>query len=116
MRAKKRSEYKLEIREQARRKVRGSKFTAKTQKQYGDKVESGLGALRTTMAEDGDGKAKRAKNELLYLINNYNPRYDARILQLIDEWRRSGDPSYDPGIRLKYRRARQDQMKDSDAL
>jgi hypothetical protein len=77
-------------------------------------VDQGLRELRQVSAEGGDGKAQRVKNELNYLLNNYLPSYDMRIEQLIDEWRRSGDPSYDPGIRARLRRARQDHMSKSN--
>lgn len=48
----------------------------------------------------------RIKSELNYLLKNYNPSYDGRIETLIDQWRTSGDPSYDPSIKLKLRQAR----------
>jgi len=52
----------------------------------------------------------------MYLINNFLPAYETRILQLIDEWRRTGDPSYDPGIRMKLRQAQRDYMSKTNAV
>ena len=100
------------MREEAKRTVRGgASVTAGGVRQHAEAVESGLSRLRMKSAEGGDSKAKRVKNELNYLINNYLPRYDARIETLISDWRTSGDPSYDPSIRGRLRRARQQHMK-----
>ncbi|HOD50562.1 MAG TPA: hypothetical protein PLM14_16065 [Candidatus Hydrogenedentes bacterium] len=116
MKARKKSEWKMAIREEAKRKVRGPHCDVSTRGDYSRQVEAGLRELRTKMSEAGDGKAKRIKSELTYLLNNYAPRYDARIEQLIDDWRRSGDPEYDPGIRIKHRKASQIHMRDSGRL
>ena len=116
MRAKKRSEYKMAIRNQAKKKVQASKYDLNSSSGYRDQVEQGLNTLRRASAEGGDGTAKRVKSELTYLLNNYLPRYDMRIEQLIDEWRRSGDPSYNPGIRSKLRQARREHMSKSNSV
>lgn len=114
MHAKKKSEYKLAIREQARRKVgRITKYDMVSRTDHKTRVEQGLKELRRVSAEGGDSRAKKIKNELTYLLSNYLPQYDVRIEALIDEWRRSGDPAYDPEVRGKLRRARQEHMRDS---
>ena len=117
MRAKSKSEFKRAIREQAKRKVSGAtKYDLVSQRDHRTKVEKGLNELRRISSEGGDANAKRVKNELTYLLNNYLPKYDVRIEQLIDAWRRSGDPSYDPGIRTKLRQARREHMGRSHSL
>lgn len=55
--------------------------------------------------------ARRIKDEIDLLLKNYAPSNEAKIEALIDKWRRSGDPSYDPSIKLKLRTARR--KKDS---
>jgi len=116
MKARKKSEWKMAIREEAKRAVKGPRSDVYTRGQYSNQVEAGLNDLRTKMSEAGDSKAKRIKSELTYLLNNYAPQYDTRIEQLIDEWRRSSDPDYDPAIRIKHRKASQAHMKDSGRL
>ena len=113
LKARRKSDHKLAMREEARKKVRGPRSDVVTKGGYSRAVEDGLSRLRQLSAEGMDGKAKRVKSELHYLLNNYSPKYDARIQQLIDDWRRSGDPEYDPAIRIQYRQARRDHMKDS---
>ena len=113
MAASKRSEHKMAMREEARAKVRPRSDKHGLRK-YQDQVEKGLSQLRMKSAQGGDGKAKRFKSELNYLLNNYSPKYDARIEQLIDGWRRSGDPEYDPMIRVKYRNAVRAHMSKSN--
>ncbi len=49
---------------------------------------------------------KRIKDEIEYLLKNYRPANEAKIETLIDKWRRSGDPSYDPSVKLRLRNAR----------
>jgi hypothetical protein len=117
MRVKSKAEFKAAIRDQAKRKIGGAlKSDAVSRSQYRDNVEQGLKELRQVSSEGGDGKAKRIKNELTYLLNNYLPQYDNRILQLIDDWRRTGDPAYDPGIRARVVQARRDYMGKTQAL
>lgn len=110
MRAKKKSDIKLAYREQARRKVRPAGSVAGPSAGYRKQVEQGRERLLQVSSEGGDCQAKKIKNELMYLLNNYLPSYDARINALIDRWRRSGDPGYDPAVRLKLRQARRDHM------
>lgn len=110
MRAKKKSEIKLAYREQARRKVRPSSSNGGPSTGYRKQVEQGREHLLQVSAEGGDSQAKKTKNELMYLLNNYLPSYEARINSLIDAWRRSGDPAYDPAVRLKLRQARRGHM------
>ncbi len=106
----KKSEQKLAIREEARRKIRGPAINVGADKSYRSAIEKGHQRLNQLMAEGGDSKAKRVRQELMYLINNYLPSHETRIEQLIDDWRRTGDPSYDPGIRIKLRQAQRDYM------
>ena len=95
MRAQKKSDIKMAIREEARRKVRPSTSNIGADRAYRADVEAGRRQLGVVSAQSGDSEGKKAKNELLYLINNYLPAYDMRIEQLIDQWRRSGDPDYE---------------------
>ena len=102
------SERKLAMREEAKRKIHGPRYDPNHQATFAKDVAKGLNELRSKSAQGGDGAARRIKSELMYLINNYLPRYDMRIEQLIDDWRRSGDPGYDPGVRVKLRQARRE--------
>jgi len=104
----KKSEFKMRIREEAKRKIASGSGTAKEQTAYKDRVEAGRKELLMKSAQGGDPKAMRIKNELMYLLNNYSPKYDMRVQQLIELWRTSNDPSYDVGIHVKFRRARQE--------
>ena len=106
--AMKKSDFKMRIREEAKRKVRGSTGTVQDHQDYRDRIEAGRRELLAKSAQGGDGKAMRVKGELMYLLNNYTPSYDMRVQQLIDQWRTSHDPSYDPGIQVQFRRARQE--------
>ena len=110
----KKSEYKKQIREEAKRKIRGSQFGVTGSKEYREKVEQGRTQLMRKSNEGGDSNAQKIKNELTYLLNNYTPGYDMRIEQLIDAWRTSHDPSYDPGIKVKFRKARREHMQKSN--
>ena len=116
MRAKTRSEHKLAMRDQAKMKVKGPRYDTTTQNKYRSDVERGYKELLQVSKEGGDGKAKQIRAELTYLLNNYTSQYDTRIENLIDLWRRSGDPSYDPGIRAQLMRCRRDDMKQNNAL
>ena len=116
MGATKKSDFKMRIREEAKRKLKGSTGTVQDHKSYRDRIEAGRRELLTKSAQGGDGKAMRVKNELMYLLNNYTPTYDMRIRQLIDMWRTSHDPSYDPGIQIQFRRARQEYERKSNAF
>lgn len=107
----KKSERKFQMREEARRKIYGNGSGVTGDRAYRERVEKGRQQLMQKAAEGGDNRAKRVKTELTYLINNYVPSHDARIAFLMDEWRRSGDPTYDPAIRIQYRRAVQEHMK-----
>lgn len=111
----KRSDYKMKIREEARQKVRGPGALG-GDKAYRDAVAKGHTVLMQKASEGGDGKVKRLKSEILYLVNNYVPSYDARIEALIDLWRKSGDPEYDPEIKARLRKARKDHMRGGNAI
>lgn len=112
----KKSDFKKALRAQASRKARGSKYELSTHKEYRESVEQGLNELRKVSAQGGDARGKRIRSELEYLLNNYLPKYDARIEHLIDEWRTCGDPSYDPQIRVRFRTARREHMNKSVPL
>ena len=117
MRAKSKAEFKAAIRDEAKRKVGGSlKMDVESRVGYRNTVERGLKELRQISSEGGDPKGKRIRGELTYLLNNYLPQYDDRILQLIDDWRRCGDPAYDPSIRLKLIQTRRDYVDRTHAL
>lgn len=105
------SEYKMSIREQAKRKIHPDHSLK--QAQYRSAVESERQKLLTKSSEAGDPKAKKIRSELTFLLNNYTPAHDARIEQLIEEWRKTGDPQYDPMIRIKLRQARQSHMRET---
>ncbi len=105
------SEYKMAIRDQARQKVRPASSTK--QGDLRTAVERERQRLLTASSEAGDPKTKKIRSELTFLLNNYTPAHDARIEQLIEEWRRSGDPQYDPMIRVRLRQARQSHMRDT---
>lgn len=100
------SDLKMSIREQARQKVRPVSGNIGADRVYREKVEAGRQHFLEMSAEGGDPLGKKIKGELMYLLNNYLPSYDTRIEQLIDAWRRSGDPAYDASIRVKLRQAR----------
>ncbi len=65
-------------------------------KQLREKSKAGAGA-----ATQG-----RLKDEIDLLIRNYTPANEQKIEALIDRWRRSGDPSYDPSVNIRLRNAR----------
>jgi len=110
----KKSEFKKQIREEAKRKVRDPQGGVTSERAYRDRVAQGRTQLMRKSAEGGDTNAKKIKNELTYLLNNYTPRFDMRIEQLIEAWRTSHDPSYDPGIKAKFRKVRREQMQKSN--
>jgi hypothetical protein len=59
---------------------------------------------------------KRLRDEIHYLIKHYTPSNDYKIETLIDKWRTSGDPAYDPGIKMQLRRARRRKGESDYAL
>ncbi len=112
----KKSEYKSQIRQEAKRTVGGAKFAGTGHGAYREAVEKGRKNLLLKSAEGGDNNAQRVKNELTYLLNNYVPAYDARIEALIDKWRTSHDPAYDPGIKARFRKVRAQYSGRSNAV
>jgi len=66
----KKSEYKKQIREEAKRKIKGPQYGVTGHAAYRDKVEAGRTQLLLKSNEGGDPKALRIKNELTYLLNN----------------------------------------------
>ena len=110
--AMKKSDYKSRQRAEAQRiVVRKSNMGTNEHLQA---VEQGRRHLLQKSSEGGDTMAQKVKSEILYLLNNYTPTNDARIEGLIDKWRISGDPSYDPAIKIKLRNARRDYMKSNN--
>jgi hypothetical protein len=69
-------------------------------------------------AKPGAGAAtgKRIRDEIEYLLKNYTPSNEAKIETLIDKWRRSGDPSYDPSVKTRLRTARKKKNSQDYAL
>ena len=116
MRAQRKSDLKFSMREQAKRKIRPTTASPGADVGYRQEVEKGRRQLNQIGSEGGDSVAKKIKAELTYLLNNYLPAYDNRIEMLIDAWRRTGDPSYDPGIRVKLRIARRAHMEKGSAI
>lgn len=110
----KKSEFKQQIRNQSKRPSGATRFNASTQKAASDAIEQGRRQLLRSCDEGGDNNAKQIKSELMYLLNNYMPHYDMRIEHLIDAWRTSHDPAYDPGIRVRLRQARIEFMRKSN--
>jgi hypothetical protein len=116
MRALKKGELKLQNREQAHRKVHPTSGNVGADRKYREQVEAGRRELGIVSAQGGDCQGKQVRQELIYLLNNYLPQYDMRIEQLIDLWRRSMDPQYDPSIRAKFRQVRKDYMSKGNAV
>lgn len=82
-----------------------------------EKIEKGRKQLREKQrAGVRDVAFGRIKQELDYLLKNYDPKNDAKIDTLIDKWRTSGDPSYDPAIRLKVRNVRKKKSQSDYAF
>lgn len=95
-------ELRATVLEEFRRWERGS-----AHREHLERIEKG----RTELQEKGKPGAgaatsRRIKDEIEYLINNYAPSNEHKIEALIDKWRRSGDPAYDPNIKMKLRSAR----------
>ncbi|MCX5770428.1 MAG: hypothetical protein NTZ09_09180 [Candidatus Hydrogenedentes bacterium] len=116
MRALKKGELKLQNRQQAFHKVHPTSGNVGADRKYREQVEAGRKELGIISAQGGDNQAKQVRQELMYLLNNYLPQYDMRIEQLIDLWRRSHDPAYDPSVRVKYRQVRKDYMSKGGAV
>ncbi len=64
----------------------------------------------------GPATAKRIKDEIEYLLKNYTPANESKIETLIDKWRTSGDPNYDPSIKIRLRNARRKKNSQDYAL
>ena len=108
-------EFKRRLREEARQKARPTS-AARREHDRQEGLEEGRQRLLRRCSEQGASRTSKAKSEITYLLNNYRPAYDARIEHLIDEWRRSGDPSYDASFRPKLRQARRNYMAKSNPL
>lgn len=115
--AMKKSDYKLRMREEARQKLKGPLGGVTGSKEYRERVERGRKHMLAKGAIGAGGATHaRIAGELEYLINNYTPSNNPRIEELIEKWRKSGDPDYDPGVRVKYRRAIQKHMRESNPI
>jgi hypothetical protein len=75
-------------------------------KQSQEKAKAGAGAAT----------GKRIKDEIEYLLKNFSPSNEQKIEALIDKWRTSGDPNYDPGIKMRLRNARRKKNSQDYAL
>jgi len=75
-------------------------------KQLKERAKAGAGAAT----------AKRIKDEIEYLLKNYTPSNEHKIEALIDKWRTSGDPGYDPTVRIRLRNARRKKNSQDYAL
>ncbi len=116
MRALKKGDLKLQNRQQAYTKVHPTSGNVGADRKYREQVEAKRRELGIISAQGGDNKQKQVRQELIYLLNNYLPQYDMRIEQLIDLWRRSNDPQYDPSIRGKFRQVRKEYMSKGGAV
>lgn len=114
--AMKKSEFKMRIRDEAKRKVKGYSGGIKDYAAHGDRIEAGRRELLIKSAQGGDTNAQRIRAELTYLLNNYHPRYDMRIEHLIEKWRTAHDPSYDVGIHVRYRQVRKEYERQNNAF
>ena len=84
---------------------------------YSEEVEKGRKrVVEKAAAGAGANTQKRIRDELNYLIDHYTPANDSKIETLIDKWRRSGDPTYDPMIKIQYRNARKKKSGDDYAF
>ncbi len=84
---------------------------------FREKVEKDRkGVVEKAAPGAGANTQKRVREELNHLLNNYTPSNDNKIEMLIDKWRRSGDPSYDPAIKLRYRNVRRKKASDDYAF
>ena len=82
-----------------------------------EKIEKGRKeVIAKQRAGTGDNTHKRIKAEIDYLIKSYTPTNDHKIDALIDKWRRSGDPSYDPMIKVRFRNAKKKKSSSDYAL
>lgn len=52
-------------------------------------------------------RGAQIRQELEHLLNNYYPASDLRIQALIERWRTSGDPSFDPSVRSRFQNLKQ---------
>lgn len=115
--AMKKSDYKLRMREEARQKLRGPQGGVTGSKEYRERIERGRKHMMAKGAIGAGGATHaRIAGELEYLINNYTPSNNRRIEELIEKWRKSGDPEYDVGVRVRYRRAVQKHMRESNPI
>ena len=112
----KRSEYKMRIREEALRKVKGPSGGITGSREFRERIEQTRHQMLHRAKWGGDPKVSQVKSELNYLLNNYLPVYDQRILMLIEEWRRTGDPSYSPEVRVRLRKAREEHRRKAQPL
>lgn len=53
-----------------------------------------------------DAGTRRIRDEIETLLKHYTKANDYKIQSLVDKWRRSGDPSFDPSITARLQTAR----------
>ena len=92
-------------------------FLKRVSDRFQEEVEKGRKRIvEKAAAGAGANTQKRIRDELNYLIDHYTPSNDNKIEVLIDKWRRSGDPAYDPMIKIRYRNARKKKSGDDYAF
>ncbi len=106
-----------DLEEQAAKLLDLAKRTTGRGDTFRERVEKGRKkVVEKAEAGAGENTFRRIRQELNHLLNNYTPSNDYKIETLIDKWRRSGDPSYDPAIKLRYRNARRKKAGDDYAF
>lgn len=105
------------LREEALQSGNDPYAAARAREERIEKIEKGRkSVVEKQRAGVGANSHKRIKAEIDYLIKNYSPTNDHKIDTLIDKWRRSGDPSYDPMIKVHFRNAKKKKSSSDYAL
>ena len=69
--AMKKSDFKMQLRKEAKRVIGGAKFAGTGHGAYREQVEAGRKHYLQKSNEGGDWTAQRVKGEITYLLNNY---------------------------------------------
>lgn len=109
------AEFKNRIRDNAKRKL-GGRHSMIGHGKFREDLEKGRKNLIKECSAAGATAASQIRNELEYLLNNYVPGSDSRILTLIDQWKRSHDPSYTPEINVRFRRIKAEYTSRANPL
>lgn len=105
------------IRQEEERAGKGPSKKSQEREKELEEIEKGRRhLLEKQRAGAGDPTFRRIKNELDYLLNNYVSTNDTKIETLIDRWRRSGDPSYDPSIKQKFKNVRKKKVSNDHPI